>query len=120
MAATWPNKGGAKGADAGRLRQERNVTSDFIISKAGRGRWRVAAASDRGKAFAADHPRFDGYEAELDPAEALPLFQKIHALGYFASVPDGLPPDGKGRILARVAFALALLLIPLMIFVVLI
>lgn len=91
------------------------MTSDFIISRVD-GRWRVAAASDRGKAFASGHPRFDGDEAVLDPAEALAVYQKIHALGYYASVPDGLPPARKGQILVRLAFALALILIPLMIF----
>lgn len=94
------------------------MTSDFIISRVD-GRWRVAASSDRGKAFATEHPRFDGDEADLDEAETLAVYQKIHALGYFASVPDGLPPAGKGRIIARLALVLALVVVPLMIFVLL-
>ena len=104
--------------EASLLGKERDVPSDFIISRE-EGRWRVAAKSDRGKAFAADHPRFDGDQADLEPAEALAVYQKIHALGYYASVPDGLPAAGRGRIIARLALVLALVALPILIFVLL-
>lgn len=92
------------------------MTNDFIISRA-QGSWHVVAASDRGQAFAAGDGRFEGGRADLDSAEALSIFQELFGQGYFPSVPDGLPPPSPKVLYARVALVLAMLLIPLMLYV---
>lgn len=88
------------------------MTSDFIISKAG-SRWQVVATSERGRAFAAGHPRFLDEKAELDGAEALAVYERLHGKGYYASVPDGLPSVAPERILVRLALVLGLILLPI-------
>ena len=90
--------------------------NEFIISRAG-GRGRAEAISDRGKAFAAAYSRFDGNEADLDQAEAEGVYQKIHAKGDHAGVPNGLPAPDRRLLYARPALLLASILIPIMILV---
>ena len=94
------------------------VANDFVISRS-QGQWQAVAASDRGKALAAGDPRFDGGRAALDPAEALAIYRELHERGYFAGVPDGLPPPGRGLLFSRFALLLALIVIPIMLFVLL-
>jgi hypothetical protein len=91
------------------------MPNDFIISKLD-GRWQIEATSERGKAAVADDPRFDAGKADLDPDQSLAAYQGLHSRGYFAGVPDGLPPPGKGLIVSRMALALALIVIPLVMF----
>jgi hypothetical protein len=95
------------------------MTDDFDISRLNGG-WRVVATSDRGKAFAAADPRFQSGKAVLDPAEALAMYQELHDKGYFPRVPDGLPPVGRKAIFPRLALLLALIVIPLLAFVLLV
>lgn len=95
------------------------MTDDFDISRS-RGRWRIVATSDRGKAFAAADPRFRSGKADLDPAEVVAIYQELHDKGYFPRVPDGLPPVDRKSIFPRLALLLALIFIPLLIFVLII
>ena len=89
------------------------MANDFIIAPL-QDQWQIIATSDRGRAFAKADLRFDDGRADLGPAEALGIYQEIHERGYFAGVPDGLPPPGRGLILSR----LALLLAPIVILVI--
>ena len=94
------------------------MADDFIISRT-QGRWQAVAASDRGKAFASGDPRFEGRRADLGAAGSLAFYQELHERGYFAGVPDGLPPAGGGLIASRLALLLLLLVLPILAFVLL-
>lgn len=91
------------------------MDNDFIIRPA-KGRWQIVATSERGKAFAVKHPRFEGDKADLDAAEALNVYQKVHEDGFYATAPAGLPPAGNRLIFSRLVLVLALLLLPVMLF----
>ena len=89
---------------------------DFVLSRSG-GRWQITALSERAKALAADHPRFDGGKAELDEGEALAVYQKIHDKGLYVGAPDGLPPAAPAQVFSRLGLAAGLIGIPLLIYV---
>jgi hypothetical protein len=91
------------------------MTHDFDISRL-QGRWQAVATSRRGRAFAAEDPRFGSGKAELDPAQTLPIFQELYDKGYFPSAPDGLHPAGPGTIAPRLAILLAAGVVPLLVF----
>ena len=94
------------------------MTDDFDILRLD-GRWQVVATSDRGRAFESADPRFQSGKAGLEPAEVVAIYQELHDKGYFPRVPDGLPSVGRKAILPRLALLLALILMPLLIFVLL-